>query len=141
MKKLGGCPFQAFTHKNRILLRKNEQCIGNRKMKFWYVNTLFLWVLFAVLVLAPTTLGEVILFTSDSATQKLYAVDPTTGTSTSVGDFGVGGGMAGIAYDPANDVLYPNRLQFCCSALAQWVRCEEADDKCIDSQSKGQYHG
>lgn len=91
MKKLGGCPFQAFTHKNRILLRKNERCIGNRKMKFWYVNTLFLWVLFAVLVLAPTTLGEVILFTSDSATQKLYAVDPTTGTSTSVGDFGVGG--------------------------------------------------
>jgi len=75
-------------------------------MKFWYVNILFLWVLFAVLVLAPTALGEVILFTSDSATQKLHAVDPTTGTSTFVGDFGVGGYMAGLGYDPQNDILY-----------------------------------
>ncbi len=75
-------------------------------MKFWYVNTLFLWILFAVLILAPIASGGVTLFASDAETQELYSIDPTTGASTLVGNFEVDGYLAGLGYDPKNDILY-----------------------------------
>ena len=81
-------------------------------MKIWYINTLFLWILPVVLTLAPiASAGNVTLFTTSGLNslldeQELYSVNPTTCASTSVGSFGIDGYIAGLGYDPQNDVLY-----------------------------------
>ena len=75
-------------------------------MKLGYIHTLLLTMLVCLLVAASSVSGEVILFTTDTHTQNLHTLDPANGSSTLVGSFGVSGYMAGLGYDPANDILY-----------------------------------
>jgi DNA-binding beta-propeller fold protein YncE len=96
---------------NKIRLRKNKKSTGDRKMKLWYVNTLFLWILFAMPALTPVASGKVTLFASSGYGTtmdplQLYSVNPTTGASTLVGNMEISGYMAGLGYDPENGILY-----------------------------------
>ena len=46
------------------------------------------------------------LYASDTATQELFILSTTDGSSTRVGSFGVAGSMASLAYDSRDDVLF-----------------------------------
>ena len=50
--------------------------------------------------------AEAILYGSDADNQKLYTIDATNASAIEVGSFGVGGYMAGLAYDADNDIMY-----------------------------------
>lgn len=50
--------------------------------------------------------AEAILYGSDADLQKLYTIDKTNASAIEVGSFGVGGYMAGLAYDADNDIMY-----------------------------------
>ena len=73
-------------------------------MNSHYIYKLLLCVLVAVPLIAPVASAEAVLFISDK--QYFYTTDPTTGSSTLVGDFGVTVNIAGLGYDPINDILY-----------------------------------
>lgn len=52
--------------------------------------------------------GNGILYATDWATDSLYSVDVTTGTSTLLGSMGLGTFTIGLAFDELNGILYAN---------------------------------
>ncbi len=50
--------------------------------------------------------ASAVLYASDSSSQKLFLVDQDDASVTEVGSFGVGGNMAGLAYDANHGIMY-----------------------------------
>ncbi len=99
--------FPPFSFSSLIpLVNDNRYFFWRRKMKERSSAIVGIFLMILCLSLGSELYAEGILYGSDARTEKLYTIDPANATATEVGSFGVGGHMAGLAYDADNDIMY-----------------------------------